>query len=853
MIRLTLNPDDTPKIATFKAKEVIIGKETSEHAHFKIDDSSVSDVHVKIINEEDRFLIINAANDPFTSLNGLPFGKKTIKNHDLIQIGDHTIHFEVEEVSEEAPQTETASPFPVKITENQTIRSNEPNDAIVSEDFDEVNLQDLNDESDLVNIEALLKEVDELSINKNIVESLPADEPPSTIVNSSTPANPEKQNESPPTTETPDHTILELGDSPPNDTPELFEESQSKDKQTNNSYSKNSELNAEKSNNQRQSPISENWKILTGLFIALVTFSTIICSGVYFRASGKNSQEENKIAAGIADIAMAMTHAQLNHITPNKQNWSDPDFIQNNLACVLSPNLHTQAQIDSQGQFTRYPYILRVYTSSDISRFVVLAQPAPNLMQWLINKKTIVIDSTSMEMRKITDLKKLNRLLANPNPFEAKNGAEISRVIKEGSLMSLASLAGNKNNWGFIPPKALAFVRPGAENYIYNAPRYYPFGETILRTALSLNHHNTNGTETSSLQEELEELSNFPDIVLYTSQGMQSAIEAQKAITALSPNSKFLLGYVKFNDAGYVASSHIFVNDDLSEISLSDREIVTTSSLFEKTTTNNPYSSRELSPLDSLISENCFETIESPYSAQYAIDTSHPLYLRLHAIASSRSQALAPLGEEISTLIHVQNVEIHPDFKENVTELLQEYLQTDNVHRTRMIQELAQLYQEYSEMPLEDFMKFIEASMLTSLVNEALKSQQSHSGDVLIAEANIEKKISSILETRTLGELDDTVLETGELLNLEQFPDLQRLVILQEKMHSTVLDKLSQFLLSPESIYANANLEEQDRTALVRILKSSWVTDTDEFDFFLSEFDHIKNINARYTQDGSNF
>src|SRR5262249_6046277 len=158
-------------------------------------------------------------------------------------------------------------------------------------------------------------------------------------------------------------------------------------------------------------------------------------------------------------------------------------------------------------------------------------QPAPNLMQWIMNKKTLAIDSSSMELRKISDLKDLNRLLANPDPLENRNGDEIARVLREGTLMSLSSLSGQKNHWGFTPPKALGFFRPGAENNIYNAPRYYPFAEDLLRKAVYLYHNNTHPEELYLLQEEIEEFAAFEDIVLFTSQGMQLALEAQKALS----------------------------------------------------------------------------------------------------------------------------------------------------------------------------------------------------------------------------------------------------------------------------------------------------------------------------------
>src|SRR5690606_12499735 len=136
-------------------------------------------------------------------------------------------------------------------------------------------------------------------------------------------------------------------------------------------------------------------------------------------------------------------------------------------------------------------------------------------MQWLVHKKTIVLDSATMDMRKITDLKAINRLLANPNPLAGTNGEELNRLIRAGRLMALNSLAGHKNHWGSSPPEALGYMRPGAENYIYNAPRYYPFGEEFLRKAIDLYGNPGSPSDIAFIQDEMEELSNFPNIVLY--------------------------------------------------------------------------------------------------------------------------------------------------------------------------------------------------------------------------------------------------------------------------------------------------------------------------------------------------
>lgn len=812
MIKLTLNPEGDPVSQSFTEQQVIIGNASSAQAHFKIQDPSLHECHVKIIDLGSRFLAINAANDPFTSLNGLPFGKKSIQNQDRIQIGIYTILFEIElspkkETPSETKQSHALAETPSedsKMHSIQSLNSKAPSGQVGAED-----------ESERIDIDALLKEVDRLDVKGE------ADDPE---------PQPVQEREA----QKPLHHEIEIGDSSP-----LYTSNASKERPRKESLKADLNSSQDEANSVPQDFSPGSWKKIGTIVLGLVIFSALICGGIYFKASGKNSQEEKKIAAGTADIAMAMVHAQLNHIIPSKQNWADPDFIQNNLVCVLSPNLHSQAQLNDEGQFIRYPYILRVYTSGDMSRFLVIAQPAPNLLQWLVHKKAMVVDSKSMEMRKISDLKKLNRLLANPNPLDGKNGTEISKVVKEGTLMSLACLSGNNNNWGFPPPKALAFTRPGGENYIYNAPRYYPFSESRLRKAIFLTGHDASSVEVTSLREEIEELSKFRDIVLYTSQGLQASIDAQKALSTFFPNRKFLVGYVKFNEKGYVASSNIFINDDANDLGLLEQGTISSDSLIASSQIDDPFSSsqneRETNQIED---DNAFY---SSFSGEPFVDTNHPLFLRLQAIAATRTRVLTPITKAICNAYRKQNVEITPGFNHQIEQLAQEFRETDKELSARMVLELTTLYQEYSEMPLEQFMKFIEASKLTTFIHEALNAHSEK--EPLSDSQGIEEEIENIGKANSLVELDDAVQKAAGGLNLDKLPDPNLLIALQEKLYNAATDKLSDFLLSSESIYAKVPLKEQDRTTLIRILKTAWVTDPDEFEFFIGEFEHLNNMN----------
>ncbi len=115
---------------------------------------------------------------------------------------------------------------------------------------------------------------------------------------------------------------------------------------------------------------------------------------------------------------MALTYAQMHQLKPLNQNWGDPDFLKDILTKVLPPDYPSLVEQDKQEPFRNCPYMLRVYTSNDLSHFLLIAQPEPNLLQWLISRETILLDSRTMELHKIRDLRALNRLLADPRPLE---------------------------------------------------------------------------------------------------------------------------------------------------------------------------------------------------------------------------------------------------------------------------------------------------------------------------------------------------------------------------------------------------------------------------------------------------
>ncbi len=146
---------------------------------------------------------------------------------------------------------------------------------------------------------------------------------------------------------------------------------------------------------------------------------------------------------------MALVHAQLNHLKPHNHNWFDVDFLKNNLKAILPDSSSYASQIDAQGQFNCCPYTLRTYTNCDLSHFLLIAQPGPNLLNWLIPQSLIIVDSSLMELRVLKDAKSLNRLLANSDPLDGMSGKEITSLIKQGSLIRLTTLASESGHLDF--------------------------------------------------------------------------------------------------------------------------------------------------------------------------------------------------------------------------------------------------------------------------------------------------------------------------------------------------------------------------------------------------------------------
>jgi len=596
---------------SFTKTLITLGTGLKSHTDFPIAGNPSDDIFVKIVNRDGCYIALNIPNDPFITINEMPFGRKKLANGDILKIGKQEIVLEIKE---------------------------------------EISLKE---------IEELFEQVNNFEEKEEIIplhEPLEIENPPVETVQDNVEPIPDTTE----TVETPSEVV---------------------------------QKNDFVVETQKIEMKSRNWKSLIVsclfLFTCLIFGLTLFSIHVY----NKNTNERKMAAEGIADVAIALAYAQVNHLTPQKQNWSDPDFIKNNLSAVLSAEYPSFVNIDNKGHFKNCPYILRIYTSNDLAQFLVIAQPEPNFLQSLLNNETLVVDSTHMEIRSISDLRTLNRILVDANTLDGSHSADIATLMNEAKVIPLIELGQKK---GFAPPKALALVRPEAENLIYNAPRYYYFGESLLKKAITLLNASTNNPEVARLQQQFTDLSKFHHFILYSSHGLKNAMESQRALAKFAPHVKFLMAYLNLDAAGNVTGSHLLLD---AENDVKSPSVLTTEALSSWNNIEEPIA---------LENEVIIGATESEM---------HPVLKQLKQISNERKEALKPIRDRMIALLEKHTESGFSEFSGTFYDLLMEYEQVDKEEEEKIFNKITELNHEYSDVTEEAFTGYLKQANLDNIAD----------------------------------------------------------------------------------------------------------------------------------------
>lgn len=585
MIKLTIQTGFTDEVRLFDQSSILIGSSQRPEVSVCLNHPAIQPIHLKILNQHGKWILVNAVNDPFVEVNGFPFGKKQLTSGDKIELSGTSIVFEeTEDVKEIPPEPLTSNVLldrlEKKIGSSPAFSAPPPPEEVIRDDW---------------SVEEI---ADELGFDMQPVkESAPA--------------------------------RTSLKDSHIGDTGE--------------EKAWYPENNVNKEAVTAQPPPFQKWFIVVViLFLASVA---IWGTWEYLIYSRKATKEEIQVTKGLADIAMALTHAQIHHHQPQNHSWTDDDFLKTHLTATVPDPHHLMALGDIQHFFYQHSYTLRVYTSNDLSQFLLIAQPISNFWHWLIPHSTIVIDSLSMEIRKTEDLRPLNRILAHAGPLGQEDMDEISHLIKHARLVPLAKLARALKTSDFIPPPTLAEAYPGAEHRIYNAPRYHRLGKPLLSAMEKIHLNQGAASDIDFIKQEAKALSTLPNIILYTTKDKKDTHLIKKGLKAFAPkDSSLQVGWLDLNEQKDIACCGLAASVD---------------------------------------------TLGAPTDLQ-----ANQLHERFEALQKDRKETLAQVSKELTSLIKAETEKPFENFHHHFTLLSKEFILLSDKENSLMKQDVKALYDE---------------------------------------------------------------------------------------------------------------------------------------------------------------
>ena len=294
--------------------------------------------------------------------------------------------------------------------------------------------------------------------------------------------------------------------------------------------------------------------MLLGHFSKILLAVVIITSAVisYFYVQTKHAKMEIRAAQGLADMSMSLFYTITKHAY-DKENIS-LQVLEDNLSKVLLDPYRKMSSIDQAGQYNFDSYRLSLYSSKDLSNFLLVAKPKSNFADLLYPRRMFVVFSNDFKLKRVNSQKRWSDLLKSSldNLFESKDLST--------SLIHLRSLDIEKAE--FCIPEELRKQYPQVENSIYSAPRYYNFATKLFDS------YKREIGKSENMYVHIKEFA-FPllaydNLVLYFTE-KQRALHFGALLINLFPQHHFILGYVTLGYDNFINNVQIITDSELAQ------------------------------------------------------------------------------------------------------------------------------------------------------------------------------------------------------------------------------------------------------------------------------------------------
>ena len=863
MIKLTLNSEAEALSQSFSKECVYIGTPAQENIDFKLPELS-NETHLSITKEDDLFRIRNLNNSPAVTLNGNSFEETVIESGANIVIDGQSLTFQVteDELEEEEKAldfgTDESDPlfgdFPEEeLTEAPPAPKIEAEEMdVINELFDDTGL-DLDEATDSVDlseedIDELVKQVDEFLVEEEAPEETV--EEPAVLEKDEAEESLEEPTES--STDS-DNLVLDFQDDHVDEdlNAMILKQQQDESLGVTQGGDKNAviegewsdieediidaeEAELEKETDAEPDVLEEHLEVnpqnsepfLSKKLIAVASLLIMVGSLVAFltvtRIQNGHAKEELMAARGLADVAMALSHAELQNQIPYHHQWSDPDFIHENLASVLSSKYLAINDASSSNGFVGDSYHLRVFVQQSPFQFVLLAEPKNSWSQLIAPKAGFLINSETMQVRREQSTQSWEKTFRNQTYSSLKEKNTLEKLVNNSSVVRLSYLNNQSMTAGFTAPRDLVYLLPHGEATIYNAPRYYRFTEPLFDQILKFPTEELSEHEKAVATYQVHALSRFPHLVLYTTRGADAVKQALGVFEDQLPEGqKLLLGYVTLDEqSGLVANADLLIEES-------------TLALLEKMAQSKGSGS---------LPEQGEE------QQNQILDTTHPLFITLMELSNQRRDDLKAISQQIVTLLNYHDQKESKGFYEIHHSLIEQYDTTSKSYQVKISRVLQNLYDDYvtgnpdEYLPL--YLASVKATELELLLPEGIRESAasalgSDSSPMEIDQLALtfDQLLTKVDESVDLAKLSETVRAATNWLSDKGSRDSDEGISRQRQLKAEVLKKLGQFLLAPNTTLAKKNFQEHNRELLADILNRAQVNEAEERKFYLQEFD----------------
>ena len=830
MIKLTINPDgDQPSTYTFEHQSFTIGSSDATDDNICLE--GLEKRHLEVRYEEDRYLLRNLIeDDSTTTLNGGAFDETVLEQSHELVVGDYTIAIAIE----------------------TTVQLAAPGIGIddAEDEFDV--------EEELLKLDALFSDeetdddadVAELDIDKILEEVLAIDDEPTAESEEAAPqlGDPDDPSLIEFCSEEEEEEFLELiGDleeevvsigekvastaAKSEADEEIILESHIRGGVEDYETLGHTDLNFEDAH-----IVGSTQQKLLQVAVVLIAMTGILAIGTYLSVSKSNRQHEQIAARGLADITMAVAHAQVSNEQPDHGKWHDADFINEHLAAVLSSKYRARSVVTPSASLGRSPYRLRVTASDSGSQFLLVAEPIGGAWQWLIPKRGLYVYSGDMIMhatRDFNSVKQASRL--------AKNG-DIPAAIAQSGLsqdskkVTLADLDAGHPEQGYTPPEELKDTAPHAVDRLYNAPRYYRFGKELVEKVIAAGRTFATDADAVAAKAAIQDFSNYPYLVLYSPRGYEAAIETATGLTALKIEQAFPVGFIAFApETGLIKGKELLTSaTQLDQLIPPPRA--------EEATAAATTAAVEPTEVASVVTTDALPKQPSRESDSADVDLQHPLFRSLSSLASSQASELAKVNSALVDLLAHGDEGDLETFRKNEKELTAQREAIVARHREEAAKKIAAAHKtftrQYGDTPetARTFAAYVTAAEFEKELPTPVAKSSERATEVNVIQET-EQLLRELNGSADLEELHRVVVSLSSLLNQGLINDSEAQLDTRSKLRRHTLDKVGEFLLSPAAGSNTEMYTTRNRTLLTEVLNAAQIGELQEKEFYLREFD----------------